>query len=237
MNLVNASHLEREQLLEDYEKSSMDHTQALMSGPQSSKSHATSRGSLLRMKEGIASQFFGDTSFYPIVPCIDEDLEEDLKPTRPESAIEAQKAASTGAIAECASDVISVRGLTPHSPICEQAMSAFFQHAYYYHMVLYREYFLRDYKAGKGLYYSEALLYAIVSIGAVISNNDSLRDLAEVFSDHAERLIYSGALHSPNITTIQALLLMGQFQIGRRNETKGWLFTGLSNYTVTLCHD
>jgi hypothetical protein len=105
-------------------------------------------------------------------------------------------------------------------------MSAFFQHAYYYHMVLYREYFLRDYKAGRGPYYSDLLFYAIASMGALVCQDNTARDLSDVFYERAVRLLYGGALDSPNITTIQALLLLGQRDVGRGKQSQGWLLTG-----------
>jgi Fungal specific transcription factor domain len=228
MNLAGASHMERDQMLANFQHSSADHLPPLPSGREPSKQRSPSKGYLLRMKEGIASQFFGETSFYPIVPSVDEGLDEDLRPSRQDSKLEVQQTScNSEPSTERADDLVPYSHITPQSLVSQQAMSAYFQHCYYYHMVLYREYFLRDYKAGNGPYYSDILFYAIASIGALISNNDEIRDLSDIFYTRAERLLYGGALDTPNITTIQALLLLGQRDVGRGKATKGWLLTGL----------
>ncbi len=51
----------------------------------------------------------------------------------------------------------------------------------------------------------------------------------------AQSLLYGGILDSPDITTIQALLILGQRDVGCGRMTKGWLQTGifkLSNYNT-----
>ncbi|KAJ5097179.1 hypothetical protein N7456_007900 [Penicillium angulare] len=173
------------------------------------------------MNNGLITRLFGETSFYPIAPLVDEELDEDLRPNYP---------GSNGA-APSPSHAIPVTvhtELTPQSPVCQQAMSAFFQNAYYYHMVLYREYFLRDYKAGQGPYYSELLFYAIASMGALFCTDNTSWELSDLLYKRATELLYDGALNAPSITTVQALLLLGQRDVGCGNHTQGWLLTGLS---------
>lgn len=48
-----------------------------------------------------------------------------------------------------------------HGDTCRQLMAAFFQNVYHYYHCVYREYFLRDYAAGGGPYYSDMLLSCI----------------------------------------------------------------------------
>ena len=93
-------------------------------------------------------------------------------------------------------------------------------------MVVYREYFLRDYDAGHGLFYSDLLLYAICAMGSLASSDQTIRDLSEDFVTHAETILHNSALRSPDLTTLQALLLLGQRDIGIGERSRGWLFSG-----------
>jgi hypothetical protein len=213
-------------MLANFQQSSGDHLQSLTRTPEKS-SRSLSKGSLLRMKHGHMAQFFGETSFYPIVPSVDEEMDEYLRPSLRSSEANIQQAAS-GAVPSPrgATEAVAHIRLSPDSPICQRAMSAFFQHAYHYHMVLYREYFLRDYKAGKGPYYSDLLYYAIATLGSLLSRDDEVRSLSDTFYECAENILHCGVLDSPDVTTVQALLLLGQRDVGRGKQSNGWLLTG-----------
>jgi hypothetical protein len=117
---------------------------------------------------------------------------------------------------------------SPQSNVCRNLIATFFNKQYQYHMCLYREFFLRDYQIGKGPYYSDLLLYSICSMGALVSEDIGLRELSDVFFSRAEELLYSLALNSPNLTTVQALILMGHREIGYGKTSKGWLFSGMA---------
>lgn len=242
-NLAAASPLERDQMLANFQRpSEADHLPQLTTDVSQTRIQGRSRGRLLRKKDGVAAQFYGETSFYPIVPSVDEaELDEDLRPspdilTAHSSAVarveSQQLPLQTSTIEQhglgCPTHGDTDATLTPQSPICKQLMSAFFQHFYYYHMVLYREYFLRDYKSGSGKYYSDLLFYALVSMGALASDDPAIRALSDVFYNRADKLLHSGVLHSPNVTTIQALVILGQRDIGCGRNTQGWLLTGLA---------
>lgn len=107
-------------------------------------------------------------------------------------------------------------------------------------MCLYREYFLRDYQAGGGPHYSDVLMYAVCAMGAMagdgriipIYNDMSTHDLSDFLANRATELLYGGALDTPNLTTLQALLLLGQRDIGRGKSSKGWLLTGAWVWTL-----
>lgn len=101
-------------------------------------------------------------------------------------------------------------------------------------MCLYREYFLRDFDAGFGAYYSDLLLYAICAMGALASQEVALRELSDVFFNRAQELLYRSALESPNLTTLQALILLGHREIGHGKTSKGWLFSGMA---FRLCQE
>lgn len=131
-------------------------------------------------------------------------------------------------------NVVVHKLFTPHSEMCEKLMTTFFHRQYTDYMCLYREYFLRDYQSGGGPHYSDLLMYAICAMGAMANEPGtvhtygemSTQDLSDFFANRALELLYGGAMDSPNLTTLQALLLLGQRDIGRGKASKGWLLTG-----------
>ncbi|KAL7792933.1 fungal-specific transcription factor domain-containing protein [Trichoderma ceciliae] len=113
----------------------------------------------------------------------------------------------------------------PHHETSQKLMSTFFWEIYPFNMVVYREYFLRDYDVGSGKYYSDVLLYSICALGAL--QHDDLLDLSDIFSGHAQALLYP-TLDSPDLTTLQALVLLGYREIAVGRASKGWLFCGMA---------
>ncbi|EPE08395.1 hypothetical protein F503_01178 [Ophiostoma piceae UAMH 11346] len=115
----------------------------------------------------------------------------------------------------------------PHGEMCRGLMAFFFQNVYQYYFCVYREYFLRDYAAGGGPYYSNMLLFCICAVGALISPEPEKQALCAVFVDRAESLLLS-SLHQPELTTLQSLLMLAQIEIGQGRGSKGWLFCGMA---------
>ncbi|UKZ63078.1 uncharacterized protein TrAtP1_004306 [Trichoderma atroviride] len=113
----------------------------------------------------------------------------------------------------------------PHHETSQKLMSTFFLEIYPYNMVVYREYFLRDYDVGSGKYYSDVLLYSICALSAL--QYDDMLSLSDVFSNQAQTLLYS-TLDSPDLTTLQALVLLGYREIAVGRASKGWLFCGMA---------
>ncbi|PTB58692.1 hypothetical protein M431DRAFT_75454, partial [Trichoderma harzianum CBS 226.95] len=113
----------------------------------------------------------------------------------------------------------------PSVAAARKMMSRFFQEVYPYNMVLYREYFLRDYDVGSGKYYSDVLLYAVCALGAL--QYDDMLNVSEIFSGQAQALLYP-TLDSPDLTTLQALVLLGYHEIAVGRASKGWLFCGMA---------
>jgi len=125
--------------------------------------------------------------------------------------------------------------LSSQSEDCKRLMSVFFLRLYPYHMHFYREFFLRDLYAGGGPYYSNLLMYAICSIAALVSKDPAERQRSELFAQRAQGLLYDSGMDSPNITVLQALLLLSQREIGQGNGSKGWLFAGKDfSPTITI---
>lgn len=94
-------------------------------------------------------------------------------------------------------------------------------------MCLYREFFLRDYDIGAGRYYSEVLLYAICAMGALATGEASMLPVSEAFALQAESHVYA-SLDQPDLTLLQALILLGYRYIGHGKASKGWLFCGMA---------
>jgi hypothetical protein len=235
MNLTTANSADRDEMLSRFKESSIDYLP-----PKRTNSGAEApavqlpKGRLLRLKEGSADQFYGETSFFQIGPSEDDELDSgfgvmNMSPapmltplpnppqnhSSPESPEESQHNLA-----------MSHNLLTPRSPMCQQLMGVFFDQQYYFHMCLYREYFLRDYREGQGPYYSDLLMYSICAMGALASDDVTVRNLSDIFSNRAQELLYGSALDSPDLTTLQALLLLGHRDIGMGKSSKGWVFTG-----------
>jgi hypothetical protein len=118
----------------------------------------------------------------------------------------------------------------------------------YQHTVLQvfdREAFLEGWKTQQSKYFSRALLYAVYACAArlserpairamVISSQDTLDDDQPFLIATATRFLEQ-ELKRPQITTIQALLLMSVIHCSLSRDTKGWLLTGESSGDRSQC--
>ncbi|TVY55355.1 putative transcriptional regulatory protein [Lachnellula cervina] len=187
-------------------------------------------GHLRKLKDGKTTEFYGATSFFQISPSQDQDPASSIVENAydNEFLVEGEVILGPASLDDFATIGNSSSAFSPQSDICRKLMARFFQHQYQYFMCLYREWFLRDFDAGAGPYYSDLLMYSICALGALASEEIALRDLSGVFFNRAQELLYGGALESPNITTLQALLLLGHREIGIGKASKGWLFSGMA---------
>jgi hypothetical protein len=71
-------------------------------------------------------------------------------------------------------------------------------------------------------------MYAICSMGALSSGEIASREWSDMFFNLAQQLLYGSALEAPNLTTLQALILLGHREIGHGKTSKGWLFSGMA---------
>lgn len=181
-------------------------------------------GHLRRLKDGKAAEFYGATSFFQINPSDEQGPPLASEMPSGETFEEVENPVSEEVIANSH----SMSAFAPSSLLCRNLMAAFFNYQYQYHMCLYREYFLRDFDAGAGPYYSDLLLYAICALGALASEEIAPRELSDIFFNRAQQLLYGSALESPNLTTLQALILLGHREIGHGKTSKGWLFSGMA---------
>lgn len=115
----------------------------------------------------------------------------------------------------------------PHGPVCRQLVSLFFANCYHYNHFIYREFFLRDYATGSGPYYSETLLHAICAVGAIVSEDSHLNSIHVAVANFAESQALA-SLDSPDLTTLQTLMICGPLAVGRGQSSKGWLFCGMA---------
>jgi hypothetical protein len=185
------------------------------SPPNNSNYSAIRSGRLLRLRNANLSQFYGPTSFQ-IAPGAASESEQ-------MQALAASRKYLNMTTPE--SDSLHFI-LAPQSDNCRHLMSTFFLRLYPYHMHFYREFFLRDLHAGGGPYYSNLLMYAICSVAALVSKDATMRQFSEVFSERAQELLYNGGLDAPDITVLQALLLLSHRETGQGNGSKGWLYAG-----------
>ncbi|OAP57499.1 hypothetical protein AYL99_08237 [Fonsecaea erecta] len=109
----------------------------------------------------------------------------------------------------------------------------------YQHTVLQvfdREEFLEGLRTRQTTYFSKALLYCVYACAArisdrpsvramVIPSNDDMEDKEPFLVASATRLL-DQELKRPQITTIQALLLLSVVHCSLSKDTKGWLLTG-----------
>jgi hypothetical protein len=232
--LAGADNAQRDEMLAPFRRNpplqDQSSAQAEPSGTRSVSNPIRSRTGHLRRKDGNSTEFYGASSIlFQISPS------EAAVP--PLTAVEAPPGGSNFGIRNSdtvvstnAEDVssYSTSVFTPQSDLARDFMAAFFRRQYPYHMCLYREYFLRDYHVGKGPYYSDLLMYAICSIGALSSGEIAAREWSDMFFNLAQQLLYGSALESPNLTTLQALILLGHREIGHGKTSKGWLFSGMA---------
>jgi len=101
-----------------------------------------------------------------------------------------------------------------------------------------REEFLEGMRLGQSKYFSKALLCAVYACAARISDRPEIRAMAIPSQDDMEEeqpflvatatKLIDEELKRPQITTIQALLLLSIIQCAFSNDTKGWLLVGRS---------
>ncbi|CAM1506607.1 Fc.00g062480.m01.CDS01 [Cosmosporella sp. VM-42] len=187
-------------------------------------------GQLRRPQSNHVTQFFGGTSLFHIHLSRDVSLPPGGSDGSPQQL--EKLSPSDPSLMNPSLELEVVGGSTdpsfmyaPHDETAQACMAAYFKEQYQYHCLVYREYFLRDYDVGSGRYYSDALLFAICSLGAM--QLDDSRHISDVFANQAQTLIYL-TLDTPDLTTLQALAILGYREIGIGHTSKGWLFCGMS---------
>ncbi|KAI1426176.1 fungal-specific transcription factor domain-containing protein [Xylaria sp. FL1777] len=224
----------RQQMLDEFSRvteltlvearSSSSTTPAAVDGQDDGERLSPARvGQLRKTRSGSSAQFYGGTSLYHIrLPEAGPVSSPVVMDTTPDA-----EAASTGITEMMFGQTLWNSypiQFAPHDDVSQRLMAAFFKYQYQCSMCIYREFFLRDYDTAGGRHYSELLLFAICATGALATNESFLSD---VFANQAQALLYP-SLNHPDLTVLQALILLGQLEIGRGRASKGWLFCGMA---------
>lgn len=95
------------------------------------------------------------------------------------------------------------------------------------HLFVFREAFLLDFfnPASTGVYASKELVYAICAIGSLVSESDEIRSLSPQFYRISLDSL-STKLDSPSISSLQAYLLLGLYDVYNGRNNSGWMLTG-----------
>ncbi|KAL5614170.1 hypothetical protein BROUX41_000008 [Berkeleyomyces rouxiae] len=178
-------------------------------------------GHLCRLRTRNASRFYGGTSLLQIhTP---EEVSESLKLSQDKNN-DGEHLQLPGTSLSSQNTYLQY-GL--HDETSRRMMAAFFRNLYPYNMMIYREYFIRDYDAGSGRHYSDVLLYAICALGALASDDPMAAAISQVYASQSQALLLK-SLDEPDICMLQALILLGYREIGHNNPSKGWLFCGMA---------
>ncbi|KKA31011.1 hypothetical protein TD95_005125, partial [Thielaviopsis punctulata] len=190
-------------------------------------------GHLHKLSALNAPQFYGGTSLYQLQMTQMVDELDSLKLDNNNNA----NSSSTTTITDNNKPDTSNKSLmsppdtcfqySPHDQISQRMMSTFFRTIYPYNMIVYREYFLRDYDTGCGRYYSDILMYSICSLAALVADEPMAEATSRVYASQAQTLLFNN-LDTPDLCMLQALLLLGYREIGQDNSSKGWLFCGMA---------
>ncbi|KIX10471.1 uncharacterized protein Z518_01554 [Rhinocladiella mackenziei CBS 650.93] len=131
--------------------------------------------------------------------------------------------------------------LSPRSPslekitsipgtVVKECVALFFRWQHPYCTIIDRHAFLSEFSSSPrtGEYCSPALLYAVCALGAGMSQDQNIKELAEPFSESAEEAVLAKSFWLSHIATSQALLLCSIFETGRGNVSKAWMYSGMA---------
>ncbi|KAG7845116.1 hypothetical protein KL941_002961 [Ogataea angusta] len=124
-------------------------------------------------------------------------------------------------------EVDQLKHLNSNSEILE-CIKLFFRWLYPdMHYFLYREAFLLDFFHPKidFSYCSKELVFAICSIGSLLSENEQIRQKSKTFYDRARQSLLNKFDH-PTITSLQSFLILGLYDIYNGRNNGGWMLTG-----------
>ncbi|KIW25811.1 uncharacterized protein PV07_08954 [Cladophialophora immunda] len=73
-----------------------------------------------------------------------------------------------------------------------------------------------------------ALLHSVCALGALMSDDHNIRELADQFAASAEEAVKNKCLWRPHIATSQTMLLCAAFATGKGNVSKAWMYSGMA---------
>lgn len=126
--------------------------------------------------------------------------------------------------------------------VVKECTALFFAWQYPYCTIIDRNAFMADYSCsnsspsygGNRCSPAPALLYAVCALGALMSHDHSIRQLADLFSAAADdALLFSWTtLLQPRLTISQAMLIWAVFETGRGNASKARTYLGMSGLSL-----
>ncbi|CAG9998292.1 unnamed protein product [Clonostachys byssicola] len=122
-------------------------------------------------------------------------------------------------------------GINLDNEIILETLMLFFKWQYPHFMFIYREAFLRDHYSNcrsACKYWSPSLLLAICALGSLMRPDIDHGQVGGRFYAAAESITLVFGLSQPSITTVQTLLCLSFFEIGRGNSSKGWGLSGMN---------
>ncbi|KAF4992529.1 hypothetical protein FDECE_13686 [Fusarium decemcellulare] len=127
-------------------------------------------------------------------------------------------------------------GINLDDMLVTESLALFFRWQYPFFMFIYREAFLRDHFGDRSCckYWSLSLLLSVCAIGVLMKSEADSRETSERFFAAAESIVLVSGLAQPSVTTVQALLCMSFYEIGRGNLSKGWGYSATSGTTILV---
>lgn len=128
----------------------------------------------------------------------------------------------------CSAACIDIQPEIP-GHIVAQCVALFFRWQYPQCMFIDRDKFLLGFlnHSYPSSNFSRCLEYSICALGALMSSDKKIRDLADSFSESAIRSLESGNLLHPQETSIQALTLCSFYLIGKGSFSRASMLSGM----------
>lgn len=114
--------------------------------------------------------------------------------------------------------------------VFRECIQLFFDWQLPYSTLVDRDAFMHDWSSGSesGSDFSPPLLHAICALGALMSQDQNIRLLADLFAATANDELSVESCWVPRLATCQALLLCAVFDLGRGDSSKAWMNSGMS---------
>ncbi|TDZ41424.1 putative transcriptional regulatory protein [Colletotrichum trifolii] len=95
-------------------------------------------------------------------------------------------------------------------------------------MFIDREAFLTDFEENpvEGEFCSPPLIFGCAALGALMSKDPEIKSKAQAFAETAQHILTTEGLNCPRPITVQAFLLVGYYEAGIGQLSRGWLSAG-----------
>lgn len=113
-------------------------------------------------------------------------------------------------------------------PVIVECIQLFFRWQYPdMHLFVFREAFLLDFfnPYSGNVYASNQLVYAVCAVGSLVLEDERIREMAQEFYRKSHLLLMQN-LELPLVSSLQAFLLLGLFDVYNGRNNSGWMLTG-----------